>query len=579
MNKIELLVPVKNKNYLKEVVESGANCVYLGTKEFNCRVLNNDNNFTEQEFIDAINYCKENNVKVFLTLNILIKNNEFQDALDLADLAYKNGVSAIIVQDLGLANELIKKYPDLDIHASTQTTISNSDGVDEMTKLGFKRVILSRELSIDEIKNICEKSNIEIETFIHGGLCISYSGQCLFSSFNYGLAGNRGKCVGTCRNDMLLCRNNEIIDSGKLLKPRDLCGISYLPNLVDSGVTCLKVQGRTRGLDYIKNVTKVYRKYIDLVYSNKDFEIDKEDIEILKSISSRGLTTAYFETDTDKDLIIDKDDTEVSNIKIDFLKEKLLDSNYNGNEIAVLLNDFSNNFDFNNLDKSIDRLYIPIEKIYKVNPKDVEDYKVYLYMPLIILERDLDKYAKIIHSILSKYKIEGFVLSNYSDLKLIEQFKDKYKFITNYSFNAFNDKTCRVLNEQGVDIITHSIELSNSEANDLSNSYNGKMERIIYGRVNLFNMRYNILNGRNDESYSLKLNNDPRSYEVLRLNQGINTRILSSDTLSIGDYNSNDSLRFDFNGEEVDEVNKVLQLTLNKKYYVGSNYKNNVEVE
>lgn len=165
---------------LKAAVQSGANCVYFGSNLFNARA--SANNFNDDELKKAIEYAKIRNVKTNLTLNILIKNNEFTDAINVAKKAYEYGIDAIIVQDLGLAKKLIELFPDLPIHASTQMTIYNLDGVLEAEKLGFKRVVLSRELTIDEIKYICDNSNIEIEVFVHGALCICYSGQCLLSS-------------------------------------------------------------------------------------------------------------------------------------------------------------------------------------------------------------------------------------------------------------------------------------------------------------------------------------------------------------------------------------------------------------
>ena len=180
MNKIELLSPVGDFECLKAAVQSGADCVYFGGNLFNARA--SANNFNDDELKRAIEYAKLRNVKTNLTLNILIKNNEFSDDLNLAKKAYEYGIDAIIVQDLGLARKLIELFPDLPIHASTQMTVHNLDGVLEAEKLGFKRVVLSRELSIDEIKYICDNSNIEIEVFVHGALCISYSGQCLLSS-------------------------------------------------------------------------------------------------------------------------------------------------------------------------------------------------------------------------------------------------------------------------------------------------------------------------------------------------------------------------------------------------------------
>ena len=178
--RIELLSPVGDFECLKAAVQNGADSVYFGGNLFNARA--SANNFDLKELKKAIDYCTVRNVNTHLTLNTLIKDNEFEDAVSLALEAYKLGIDAIIVQDLGLAQYLIKNFPDLPIHASTQMSIHNLEGVKELEKLGFKRAVLARELSVQEIQYICKNSNIEIETFIHGALCISYSGQCLFSS-------------------------------------------------------------------------------------------------------------------------------------------------------------------------------------------------------------------------------------------------------------------------------------------------------------------------------------------------------------------------------------------------------------
>lgn len=180
MKKVELLSPVGDFECLKAAVQNGANSVYFGANSFNARA--SATNFDIDEMKKVIQYAKLRNVKTHLTLNTLIKSNEFEAAVQVAKNAYEAGIDAIIVQDLGLAKFLIKYFPDLPIHASTQMTIHNLEGVLQCEKLGFKRVVLSRELSLEEIQYICSNSKIEIETFIHGALCISYSGQCLFSS-------------------------------------------------------------------------------------------------------------------------------------------------------------------------------------------------------------------------------------------------------------------------------------------------------------------------------------------------------------------------------------------------------------
>ena len=177
---VELLSPVGDFECLKSAVQNGADAVYFGANLFSARAF--ATNFNDLELEKAINYAKLRNVKTHLTLNTLIKDNEFEIAFGIAKKAYELGIDAIIVQDLGLATKLIHSFPDLDIHASTQLTVTNLEGVKKLEELGFKRVVLSREVSLSEIKNICQNSNTEIEVFIHGALCISYSGECLFSS-------------------------------------------------------------------------------------------------------------------------------------------------------------------------------------------------------------------------------------------------------------------------------------------------------------------------------------------------------------------------------------------------------------
>lgn len=302
-NDIEILSPVGDFECLKAAVQNGANAVYLGAEEFNARY--SASNFNNEGLEKAIIYAKTRNVKVHLVLNILIKNNEFENALNLAKRAYELGVDAIIVQDLGLALTLIKTFPDLPIHASTQMTVHNLEGVKILEKLGFKRAVLSRELSLEEIDYICKNSNIEIETFIHGALCVSYSGQCLLSSIIGGRSGNRGKCAGTCRLPYELIDENErIMDKGYLLSTRDLCGLEYLPNLVKSGVICFKIEGRMKTPEYVATVTRIYRKYLDKILNNENYVIENADIKELQLVFNRGgFSNGYFDKEPNRNLI------------------------------------------------------------------------------------------------------------------------------------------------------------------------------------------------------------------------------------------------------------------------------------
>ena len=277
--KPELLSPVGDFECLKAAVQNGADSVYLGASSFNARAR--ATNFDENSLKEAVEYAKLHNVKVNLTLNTLIKNEEFEDAVNLAVYAYNIGVDAIIVQDLGLSSYLLKNHPEIPLHASTQMTVHNLAGVQNLEKQGFSRVVLSRELSISEIKYIKENTACELEVFIHGALCISYSGGCLFSSMVGDRSGNRGLCAQPCRlpYELLDSKENKI-SSGFLLSPRDLCSLDYLPTLVRLGIDCFKIEGRMKTPTYVATVTRIYRKYIDFILEH----LDLSDAEIINLI-------------------------------------------------------------------------------------------------------------------------------------------------------------------------------------------------------------------------------------------------------------------------------------------------------
>ena len=325
MNNPEILSPVGDFECLKAAVQNGANAVYLGASSFSARAK--ATNFNNEELKNAIIYAKLRNVKVHLALNTLIKNSEFDDAVNLALEAYNLGVDAIIIQDLGLASYLHKNHPEIPLHGSTQMTVHNLDGVKQLESFGFSRVVLARELSLEEIKYIKENtSNIELEVFIHGALCISYSGQCLLSSMIGGRSGNRGLCAQPCRlpYELLEEKNSKSysLDKGYLLSPRDNLAIEFLPELIKSGIDSFKIEGRMKTPAYVGVVTKIYRKYVDLVLENIHLDNDTlkkmintnlniknestglTDKEELTQVFNRGgFSTGHFKTEENRKLI------------------------------------------------------------------------------------------------------------------------------------------------------------------------------------------------------------------------------------------------------------------------------------
>lgn len=291
MNRIELLSPAGNFEMLKSAIKCGADAVYFSGKNFGARKY--ANNFSDSEIVDAIKYAHLYGVKVYITINTLIKDDEIATFLDYVEFLHKNNVDAVLMQDLGMIQLVRKTFPNLEIHASTQFHAHNIEDLKYLKSIEIKRVVLPREMSLNEIKKL--DVEIEKEVFVHGALCISYSGECLMSSMILNRSGNRGECAGMCRLPYKLLENENYINTqgDYLLSTKDLCTINNIKELIESNVNSLKIEGRMKSPEYVAFVTKTYRKAIDNYYSNKDTSVDKKDIEKLKLLYNREFTKGY----------------------------------------------------------------------------------------------------------------------------------------------------------------------------------------------------------------------------------------------------------------------------------------------
>ena len=298
--KPELLSPAGNFECLKAAIEAGCDAVYLGGKLFGARAFSN--NFSDDELIEAIKYAHLYGVKVYVTVNTLIYEREVDKFMKYVDFLYKNNVDALIIQDIGIMDLIRKTYPTLELHASTQMHIHNIEGVKLVEKLGLKRAVLARETDIDTINYIKENTNIELEIFIHGALCISYSGQCLMSSLIGNRSGNRGSCAGSCRQKYNLISNNKRVNKDEyLLSTKDLNSLENIGSLIDIGVNSLKIEGRMKSKEYVYMVTKIYREAIDSYIKNKKVIIKEDDLTKLKIIFNREYTKGFlFKEDNNK---------------------------------------------------------------------------------------------------------------------------------------------------------------------------------------------------------------------------------------------------------------------------------------
>lgn len=291
----ELLAPAGGMEALIAAVENGADAVYLGARAFSARGY--ASNFSEEELEKAIDYAHLRGVKIYVTVNTLLKEGEMENALMLLSRLREIGVDAIIIQDLGLISLSGKYLPDLPLHASTQMTLHNSEGVKFAKELGIERIVLSREVSLEEIKKIKERSAAEIEVFIHGALCISYSGQCLLSSLIGGRSGNRGYCAQPCRKKYrLYCEGNQVKTGGSyLLSPKDLNTTSGLGALIEAGIESFKIEGRMKRPEYVAGVVRIYHRLIDRYLKDPaGYSVSEEEQETLTQLFNRGFTTGYF---------------------------------------------------------------------------------------------------------------------------------------------------------------------------------------------------------------------------------------------------------------------------------------------
>ncbi|MCM1162160.1 MAG: U32 family peptidase [Roseburia sp.] len=335
---VELLAPAGSLPCFYAAMNAGADAVYLGGDKFGARAY--ADNFNTEELLEAIGYAHLFHKKVYLTMNTLLKDEELLKAVDYVKPFYEAGLDGVIIQDLGVLSLLKKQFPGLELHASTQMTITGKEGALLLKKYGVCRIVPARELSLEEIKEIKNQVDIELEVFIHGAMCYAYSGQCLFSSMLGGRSGNRGRCAGPCRLPYDAFYKGKQINSQKeqyLLSLKDLCAISLLPELLEAGIDSFKIEGRMKSPEYVAGVTSIYRKYIDRYYQNrqnagnvkKAFQIEEKDMELLKKLYVRSdLESGYFEKQNGASMVTllkpcyqTGDKKELEEITSSFLKE------------------------------------------------------------------------------------------------------------------------------------------------------------------------------------------------------------------------------------------------------------------
>lgn len=301
MKRVELLAPAGNYEAFLGAIHAGADAVYLGGEKYGARAY--ADNFSDEEIISAIRYAHMHGKKVYLTINTLMKQDEYEALCEYVLPFYENGLDGAIIQDMGAFFELQHTFPRLEFHASTQMTLTSELGVSYLKEIGASRVVPARELSLDEIKTIKDKIDIELECFVHGAMCYCYSGQCFFSSLLGGRSGNRGRCAQPCR---LPYKFSEKGQESYPFSLKDMCTIEFIPRLIEAGIDSFKIEGRMKKPEYAAGVTAIYRKYIDLYYENggDDFKVSQEDMDNLRKLYIRSeIQDGYYFRHNGKEMI------------------------------------------------------------------------------------------------------------------------------------------------------------------------------------------------------------------------------------------------------------------------------------
>ncbi|WP_297635492.1 U32 family peptidase [uncultured Clostridium sp.] len=302
MNRIEILAPAGSMESLYAAINNGADAIYLGGDKFSARAY--ASNFDNEKMKLAVDYAHSYGVSVYVTMNTLLKEDELNKAIKYVGYLYEIGVDALIIQDLGLYELIRERYSDFEIHASTQMSIHNGEGALYFKDKGFHRIVLSRELSLDEIKHISTDLKIETEMFVHGALCVSYSGQCLMSSMIGGRSGNRGRCAQPCRMEYILKGDKSPEEKkGYLLSPKDMCTLEDVKGIINSGTYSLKIEGRMKRPEYVAGVVRNYRKAVDKELKKGSFNVQEGKRELLQLFNRGGFSKAYLNKNVGSDMM------------------------------------------------------------------------------------------------------------------------------------------------------------------------------------------------------------------------------------------------------------------------------------
>lgn len=496
--KLELLAPAGKWEVVKAVAEAGADAVYAGGKRFNMRLLRKDFNFTDEELYEVVNYLHDSGKKLYVTVNSLYYEDEIEKVGEYLFYLKEIGVDAVIIQDTGLVSIINRFNIGIPFHASVQMGINNSGAVKWLESLGFSRVILSKNLSLKEIRDISHNTSLGIEFFIHGDMCISHTGQCYMSSFIAGESGNRGRCIKPCRWPYYLEENGQIEkERWYYLAHNDLCLYPYLKELTEAGVTSFKIEGRMRSAHYLAHLVSIYRKALDRIEKGyADYDEERRDYEKLYTGRIRDFTSGSLFSKIDREAIGLTGEREPffptapRELKELAGEDKGIPS-YSGGcieEITVKVGSLSG---FKTaLENRVSRIVIGLEKFRSPyvswELEDIEkalamasscESRIFIELPRIMKDED-----KGLYDDMKKLKglscLAGFIVHDAGSLQML---KDTGKeIIAGWGLNTSNSEAIKLLNNEGIKRIYPSLELKYKDLADLLARYS-EIELLVQG--------------------------------------------------------------------------------------------------
>jgi len=505
MNKIELLSPVGSLANLKAAIASGADSVYLGMNKFNAREF--ATNFNQNYFKEAVNLCKSNSVKLFLTMNTLIKNSEINEFFRDLSFAYEQGIDSVIIQDPGFINIIKKSFPELHIHMSTQAGVMNSSHANLFSEVD--RIVLARELSKENLKSIRKNVSLELEIFIHGALCVCVSGSCLFSSFVGGRSGNRGKCAQPCRKKYNNCF---------YLSTKELCLIEQIPELIKLGINSLKIEGRMRTPYYVATTTGIYRKAIDNYYKN-EFKITNEIKDKLATAFSRDFTKGCYggenifnqkQAQGSSDIVKQTYEVKSKIIKLEKRSSRLQLPEIKckaSKQKRLLVRVYNKKDAISASNAGADIIYYDIFRPDFLELKKLLPVPLYAVTPRLMFDSDIP----VIEGAIKQKNPDGLLIGNMGVLNL--KLDKKIQIHLDYNCNCFNDYNLAYLEDLGTFPLI-SPELSIKEQGEFKNK---NFATLVHGKLRLMTLAHLLKEGiiTDEKGFKFKISKIYNGCEIL----------------------------------------------------------------